>query len=1239
MPTYKSSTLKPLSTNPRGFALVIALSLMSFVLLLVLSLSALLQVENSTATISAAELEARMNAQLGAMIALGDLQRYTGPDQRVTARADILLAPGETGRTGQERWTGVWSSKSNINDPLDGIDGLNNRQPVWLVSGENPNAYSAIGTNAVALATVGKSVIDKSAKAGDDTVRVETEAIVGSEAEISGRYAYWVSDEGIKARVNLSDPHLDSSDPDADYYRNAMAQVADPTAVSNFEGKQILSATESRWKKVELDPASITSLKNIPMFLEPDLGDEKLDSVNREFFHDFTVHSSGVLANVKDGGLKRDLSTALLDLPKDLEDELLFEPHGNEPSPGDPGGPTWKQLANFFKASLEEKSGDPNQVEFRMPTEDQPGIVPVVTRWVFIYHPFAAFTSDTPISDGSEGFQVQNYSNNYEYSIGILPLITLWNPYDKDLVIGESDEDAIGVECEFFRDAVWRRWPRSNDIVCDIRNAGNWSYSMPVFSNAARAWVLRFKIKGLTIPAGEALNFSPPLNSYYQKVVAADGAGDNYLVPGASGELVNGFFSVPKRGEARQGNLNNPAFTGNSGAGFGFYNQAAGMVANPALQLNHVWQTKNSGGDLGSTTIQNGTMTRQLLNLYYLPNVSGDWQDVDRFKALSFRGPEKTVYENKMRSVLLNRAITDPDAAWNVAPITFDDAINPKGASKNANFNDGLIDLTDFNTFKFSGKALRGVTAVLKFPMAATDAGTTFGYDLPSHLYGRLNPTSPVSNSPLGTEKNQFFNKDYSLYTRGPASDPSHWAGNPNVPPLENLNFAAMDEAATYVGLGDTFSNKGSKQAVLFEIPDKPIISVGQLMHANLSSLRSSNSGGEFNQENHFPLDNMIQESGGKNTNRFHAYAAPAHAIGNSMAPVSISLSQTKDFEADGVNLDEAQIPAMGASYDYSYELNAALWDRFFFSGHNNTSPTYPLPNSRLRFWDEDTSSASLALENEAAAHLLLAGGFNINSTSVAAWESVLGAMREIPLPDGTSSSEAEQKHPFARFTKPLSGNTGSLPGSTTDKAALAAGYRSLTDAQISALATELVAEIRRRTSALRNNGFRHPFLSLADFINRSLVHSTKSYALSGAIQAAIDRTDINGSKADSSGLWNATETAALPNYAENDLKLENRPLTEGMPGFLMQADLLSKIGSILQARSDTFTIRAYGSAENPVTNAARSRAYFEITVQRLPAYIDATNLDYEAANSPLNQSFGRRYKIISERYLGGDEI
>ena len=81
-----------------------------------------------------------------------------------------------------------------------------------------------------------------------------------------------MSDEGVKARVNMADPFLNATNTDEEYYfRTAMAQVADPTAVSNSDGNQLLTATSSRWKDETQDPEKIGSLENIPMFLEDDL--------------------------------------------------------------------------------------------------------------------------------------------------------------------------------------------------------------------------------------------------------------------------------------------------------------------------------------------------------------------------------------------------------------------------------------------------------------------------------------------------------------------------------------------------------------------------------------------------------------------------------------------------------------------------------------------------------------------------------------------------------------------------------------------------------------------------------------------------------------------------------------------------------------------------------------------------------------------------------------------------------
>ena len=198
---------------PQGFALVLALSLMSFIVLLLLGITTLAQVELQFSNTSLQNLEARMNARLGAMVALGDLQRYTGPDQRVTARSDILVPADSNPLPGQGRWTGVWSSKS-VSNSEDDLDELNRHRPRWLVSGENPDAETALSpAQVVRLATVGSSILDKSNAGIDDSVHVPVESITDRNGSTKGKFAYWVSDEGIKARVDLSDPYLGESSP------------------------------------------------------------------------------------------------------------------------------------------------------------------------------------------------------------------------------------------------------------------------------------------------------------------------------------------------------------------------------------------------------------------------------------------------------------------------------------------------------------------------------------------------------------------------------------------------------------------------------------------------------------------------------------------------------------------------------------------------------------------------------------------------------------------------------------------------------------------------------------------------------------------------------------------------------------------------------------------------------------------------------------------------------------------
>jgi hypothetical protein len=93
---------------------------------------------------------------------------------------------------------------------------------------------------------------------------------------------------------------------------------------------------------------------------------------------------------------------------------------------------------------------------------------------------------------------------------------------------------------------------------------------------------------------------------------------------------------------------------------------------------------------------------------------------------------------------------------------------------------------------------------------------------------------------------------------------------------------------------------------------------------------------------------------------------------------------------------------------------------------------------------------------------------------------------------------------------------------------------------------------------------------------------------------------------------------------------------------------LLGALGPVLTARSDTFRIRAYGDVLNPVSGSTTSeaRAWCEAIVQRLPDYVDdsmpaATDLTAAPASSAkiTNQTFGRRFKIVSFQWLSANDI
>ena len=89
------------------------------------------------------------------------------------------------------------------------------------------------------------------------------------------------------------------------------------------------------------------------------------------------------------------------------------------------------------------------------------------------------------------------------------------------------------------------------------------------------------------------------------------------------------------------------------------------------------------------------------------------------------------------------------------------------------------------------------------------------------------------------------------------------------------------------------------------------------------------------------------------------------------------------------------------------------------------------------------------------------------------------------------------------------------------------------------------------------------------------------------------------------------------------------------------QGDLLTSLGPMIAVRGDTFLIRGYGEARDASGKNVLARSWCEAVVQRVPDYVDPTNNAYDAltALNNINKTLGRRFNIVSFRYLDSREI
>ena len=349
-----------------------------------------------------------------------------------------------------------------------------------------------------------------------------------------------------------------------------------------------------------------------------------------------------------------------------------------------------------------------------------------------------------------------------------------------------------------------------------------------------------------------------------------------------------------------------------------------------------------------------------------------------------------------------------------------------------------------------------------------------------------------------------------------------------------------------------------------------------------------------------------------------------------------------------------------GTLLDHRYLGNEVLWDKYFLSSlaprsaarfgtAKSMAQTWQeflegktrLLNPRFSPWLNGETPAAIHLRSFAsnqdsslkrdaykiiAASLMLDGGFNVNSTSVEAWQALLASTRarSITKLARTGSTQGQEiigsGSVYARTETVLA---TALDSTSSERASGYCGFRDLSDAQLAELAAAIVEQVRKRG----------PFLNLAEFINRRL-STDPALALSGALQSAIDASGLNDAAA-----AGGRPGAASPGGANMAFpKASALNTAAGSPGWLMQADVLDPLGPVLVARGDTFRIRGYGQSPNTQGTPA-CRAWCEAVVQRLPAYMDpADGTDLAVSKRPLNLLFGRRYVLVSFRWLSGPQ-
>ncbi len=1118
--------------NRAGFTLIITISLLVLLTLVAIGLLSLSSVTIRGSAQGNAMQEARADAKLAMLLALGDLQKSLGSDQRISFTADQLVGTTTTPVTTnqpQKHYTGAYRSwdSASVNRPAT---------PTfvqWFVSGQRNDLWNRDWVRNQPPGSLMELVSARSAVAAHDVVRVP----MISQIDANGtrhQYAWWVSDLGTKALVaGAKSPAAGQ----AQLVRESMQ------ALPAYDITTMTRGAERPFQGVNLhDPklGLVTTTGNTSL-LSAQTGNA------RPLLHDVTAFNRGLLTNVRSGGFRRDLSFYLEKDASAIPQDVLYSAGG---SPGINMQELWlhynmyKNLQRGGRFAYTTGSSIPSNAQylqvFGTQAEAYGDHAYYYKQPTFIhYQTILSFHART-------GTNAQGQSGRF-LQLVVDPVVTYWNPLDVPVVLTPA-----------YNSIKFWQLPYDLNLTIGSRNVSVSLQQMLGNSEYHYLTLIAGRTQPIVLKPGEVMVVSEGPNTPI--VQTRRGLGNNF-VDGVAGWNFGGgrALDVIDKSGATVFSAGNETMRYNI-----VPNSTVSLGSRHWSVTHHECYYKEDRAQRGESIGIGGIFIDYI---YGQPNNEGN----PKADNLRIRAQSRPDFFNKIPASS-TRALTMDQISGRKEP----------------------------------------------FMLYAYKAKTERGSERPARFLSRFNPKSMLLDY-------------YDLSSRELDVLPFEV----QIKPLNSFKTPLLEVSPNgngYYG-GDMNAQDGVSFITTHSVPREPILSLAALQHSFANGCQSlSPQAGYAVINGRQPLLPQI-----------------CHPIGNSFAPSVMASSRTEDTLPGG--------PRPLA--DHSFLANRALWDDWFFSGiapqnsftfankrtHQRVAQDFlerkqVLPLHRyVPALGRYNATQALALlfsstrptasaHTQSASLIEVDGMFNVNSTSVEAWKALLGSLRQRDTVGsdaiGNETITTNSGIPVANLNAPRPLNTRANNTVDIKDSSQWVGYRTLSDDEIKALAEAIVLQVR----------LRGPFLSLSDFVNRR-VSSDVKLAASGAIQSALDSDSVPINRGFRQGGRTVTNTAgfAFP-------QAEAGIAAQGAPGVVKQADILTPIAPYLSARSDSFLIRAAGQ-KTDANGVVIARAYCEAVVQRTAEFVDARNIPTTATASlnPLNRAFGRRFQIVSFRWLSQEEI